>query len=249
MADTDEAAKSHGFIKGVKRASFTAVEPQEPATTVTAQPAIPGAAASEAVTPPPQPQPAPQPTEAAPHQIEEPHPSVQSVIQETFVKPVTPPPAPAPAVAPPHKKRAIGPILLVCGIVVFAGLAAYSFWMYYSSQQELARVQQKTVQARGGDAATIIASVKDHMVLPNETPTVTTVTNADAVRSQPFYANAQNGDRVLVFKTRAILYRPSIDRIIEVGYIIPTPGSPTATASGQLSATASGKLSSPTGKK
>ena len=238
MAD-DELTKSHGFIKGVKRASFTTVEPQE-STTVTAQPTVPGAAASVGATPPPPP---------APQPVEESHSSVQSVIQETFTKPVAPQQAAASVTPPPHKKRNVMSILLVCGILVLAGLASYSFWMYYSSQQELARVQQKTVQARNNDASAIIADVKNHMVLPNETPIVTTVTNADAVRSQPFYANAKNGDRVLVFKTRAILYRPSIDRVIEVGYIIPPPGGSTATPSAQLSATTSGKLSPLTGKK
>ena len=60
------------------------------------------------------------------------------------------------------------------------------------------------------------------MLLPqNETPTLATVSDLHALEGQAFFKNAKEGDKVLMYlrSQRAILYRPSIDRIIEVGPI------------------------------
>ena len=50
-------------------------------------------------------------------------------------------------------------------------------------------------------------------------PTIVTVENKDKLKGEPFFANAENGDIALMFvkAMRAILYRPSENKIIEVG--------------------------------
>lgn len=55
----------------------------------------------------------------------------------------------------------------------------------------------------------------------NEIPTVATVVDVSKVNSQPFFANAQNGDKVLLFvkNSKAILYRPAQKKIIEISPI------------------------------
>lgn len=54
-----------------------------------------------------------------------------------------------------------------------------------------------------------------------ETPTVATVTDPAQLKSQPFFANAQIGDKVLVYinARKGVLYRPSTNRIINVSPI------------------------------
>ncbi|MDR3547796.1 MAG: hypothetical protein P4M11_05960 [Candidatus Pacebacteria bacterium] len=52
------------------------------------------------------------------------------------------------------------------------------------------------------------------------TPTMATITNASAVKSeQPFLANAENGDVLIVYTNAqtAMLYRPSTNKLIAVG--------------------------------
>lgn len=66
----------------------------------------------------------------------------------------------------------------------------------------------------------------------DEKPTVATVTDASKVKDQQFFKNAQNGDKVLIYQKaqKAILYRPSENRIIEVGAVNinqAVPASPT----------------------
>lgn len=60
---------------------------------------------------------------------------------------------------------------------------------------------------------------------PGETPTLATVTEAEKVREQPFFQNAENGDKVLIYANakKAYLYRPSAKKIIEVGVINLSP--------------------------
>jgi len=59
-----------------------------------------------------------------------------------------------------------------------------------------------------------------------ETPEVATIADVNQLNNQVFFQNAQNGDKVLVYKgaKRVILYRPEINKIIETGHQIePTP--------------------------
>ena len=68
----------------------------------------------------------------------------------------------------------------------------------------------------------LVEEVGKLIALPeDEKPTVATVTDVGAVKDQPFFAKAQNGDRVLIYTNarKAILYRPSENRILEVGLV------------------------------
>ncbi len=64
-----------------------------------------------------------------------------------------------------------------------------------------------------------ITAVGKLMVLPTgETPTIATVSDPEKLKDQPFFARAQKGDKVLVYTTsqKAILYSPSLNKIVEV---------------------------------
>jgi len=79
------------------------------------------------------------------------------------------------------------------------------------SQQEI----QKEVEDLVNKVSKLIALPED------ENPTVATVTDIEAVKDQTFFAKAQNGDKVLIYTNarKAILYRPSENRILEVGLV------------------------------
>jgi hypothetical protein len=96
---------------------------------------------------------------------------------------------------------------------------------------KLSQSQQTTVN----EATELNNEVGKLIQLPtDEVPTVATVIDAAKVKSQAFFANAQNGDKLLLYsKTgKAILYRPSTKKIIEVapinlGNSQPQPGATT----------------------
>lgn len=57
--------------------------------------------------------------------------------------------------------------------------------------------------------------------LPDEKPTVANVTDREKLKDQPFFKDAENGDRLLIFPAakKAIIYRESENRLINVGPI------------------------------
>ncbi len=77
------------------------------------------------------------------------------------------------------------------------------------SQEEAKQLTQEMVK----DVGKLIA-------LPTgEDPTLATILDIDKLKGQPFFVNAQNGDKVLVYANarKAYLYRPTEGRLIEVG--------------------------------
>lgn len=78
--------------------------------------------------------------------------------------------------------------------------------------------QTDTKTQENAKAADILANVRTHILLAEEPkPTVAEILDVATLRARnAFYANAANGDYLIVTTTRAILYSPSKDRIIDV---------------------------------
>lgn len=69
------------------------------------------------------------------------------------------------------------------------------------------------------DVTTVKMALSKHMVLPqDEEPLLATVTDRTALKT-PFLREADDGDRILIYEKarRVIIYRPSIDKIIDIG--------------------------------
>ncbi|MDO8335492.1 MAG: hypothetical protein Q7T74_01765 [Candidatus Saccharibacteria bacterium] len=59
--------------------------------------------------------------------------------------------------------------------------------------------------------------------LPNETPTIATITEKGELPPDPFYEKAIEGDKILIFadSRKIIMYRPSENKVIDVGTLEP----------------------------
>ncbi len=71
----------------------------------------------------------------------------------------------------------------------------------------------------------VAAAVRKLMDVPTSPlPTLATVTEKEKLQEQVFFKKAENGDKVLIYvaEGKAILYRPSIHKIIDVAPIKPT---------------------------
>jgi hypothetical protein len=104
--------------------------------------------------------------------------------------------------------------------------------IYFYSQTKYVQRGEVPVHANLQTTAEVVKQVSKHILLPSgEQPTVATVTDAGKVRNQIFFANAASGDKVIVYAQakKAYLYRPGIDRIIEVAPLAPSQGSPAGT--------------------
>lgn len=101
----------------------------------------------------------------------------------------------------------------IIALVVLLTLALVGMaYFYQKANTNPQEVAQKELQST-------ITAVEKLMVLPtDETPTMASVTDPEKLRSQSFFTNAQKGDQVLVYSIsrKAILYRPSLNKIIEI---------------------------------
>lgn len=87
-----------------------------------------------------------------------------------------------------------------------------SFYFYNKSSSN--DVDQKEIAA-------VIAVVGELIVLPDEEPTLATVTDPEKLRDQPFFAKAKIGDKVLLYPIakKIILYDPEVNKIIEAAVL------------------------------
>ena len=104
--------------------------------------------------------------------------------------------------------------LIILSVLVLL-LAFTSFYFYNKSKVPTAEDLDKTAQA---EVLKLVEKVGKLIVLPEgETPTVATVTDLAALKDQPFFAQAELGDKVLIYSNskKAILYSVSLNKIIE----------------------------------
>lgn len=125
---------------------------------------------------------------------------------------------------------------LVLVLVVSVGAAGYFYMQYSDAQKKLMVAQSKTGTSNAAADARVLAQVEKLIELPkDESPTLATVSDKSKLSSQNFFRNAQNGDRLIIFvkSKKVILYRPTENKIIEVGTISvsqnTSTGSPTPT--------------------
>jgi len=105
---------------------------------------------------------------------------------------------------------------IVLGLVVAAAVPSYYF---YSQYQKTKQLLQNPSAAAQEDLQSTVNKVGILMDLPkNEVPTFAVVSDVKKLKGQTFFAHAENGDKVLIYtkSQKAILYRPSINKIIDV---------------------------------
>lgn len=108
-----------------------------------------------------------------------------------------------------------GLIVLLLFLVIAAMLGSVYFYFKYQE------AKSQTTTTSPQEVQQLLVSVGKLMVLPQESPTVATVSDINKLKGQIFFKQAQNGDKVLIFpKNReAILYRPSLGKIIAVSTV------------------------------
>ena len=122
----------------------------------------------------------------------------------------------------PSKKKKFAKKLL--GLLVFLlvlGLAATTGYFYYQYQKLSKSPVASQVQAEE-EAQKMIKAVGKLMLLPkDETPTVATVTDIEKLKDQPFFKDAKNGNKVLIYPNlkQVIVYDPEANLIINVGSV------------------------------
>jgi hypothetical protein len=114
-------------------------------------------------------------------------------------------------------------IVLWVLVVVLVIALGYMFW----KNKELSKPEAQTKLAEQASQS-VIDSVSKLIIVPEDKPTVATITDVDKLReaNESFYKNAKNGDMLLLYSTQAIIYRSAENKIVNVAPVVVSPDKP-----------------------
>lgn len=136
------------------------------------------------------------------------------------------------------KKKSASPLVIVSVFflllgAVLAGGAVYSVALKYP---QVLGLKTTVLISEEEEAKKLLESVQKIIDIPqDEEPVITTVSDVEKPKNDIAFKNAQNGDKIITYLTskRVILFRPTENKIIDVGFIsetveaTPTPVPPT----------------------
>ena len=123
--------------------------------------------------------------------------------------------------------RIVRATFFTLAFLLAVGAAGYYAWRFYDLQQHPEKLTTESTIALKTAVAKLI-------LLPDEEPQIVTVQDVEKLKKeQPFFLNAQNGDKILIYQKakKALLYRPNEHRLIEVGPITLPEGTTSGPAS------------------
>lgn len=132
--------------------------------------------------------------------------------------------------SPIHFLKAKKVLILGFLLIFLTAVCGFLYWKYRHTAQQLWAVLNPNPEA---ETTQLLSELSQFMYLPEEQPTVATVTDKDSLAAQDFFLQAENGDKVLIFTNvkKVILYRPSERKIVNVAPLIvqesATPDTPT----------------------
>lgn len=109
--------------------------------------------------------------------------------------------------------------------LVFAALVcttAFFYFQYRSVLGESKKILSTTTMTKAQMLQSMLDKLGKIAEIPtDDTPTIATVSDITKLKDNPFFADAQNGDKVFIFQStgKAYLYRPSTDKIININSV------------------------------
>lgn len=106
-------------------------------------------------------------------------------------------------------------------VILIIGIGGY---FLYTQNSELQQYKADK------DVSFLKSQIEKHIILPKGEPLIATINDIEKLKKdQTFYQNAENGDKVFIWQDKALIYRPSLDRIVDFGIIISPNVTPTST--------------------
>lgn len=112
-------------------------------------------------------------------------------------------------------------VKVIVGCLIVVGAVAATVFVAREKPQLLG-ISTNNANPTQPDKKAILSEVGTIFALPtDEEPTIATVTDPEKLKDQQFFQKALTADIVLIYNTsrKAILYRPSEKKIIEVGAV------------------------------
>lgn len=110
------------------------------------------------------------------------------------------------------KKSKVINFSIIIAVMIAIGFAGYFYYTLYKFDNTEKDLKEK-------EASSLLEVLSTHYLFPiGENPTIATVSDPEALKTGSPFVDALKGDKVFIFSGigKAILYRPSIDRIIDI---------------------------------
>jgi len=119
------------------------------------------------------------------------------------------------------KKKYAKKIIILSLFFLLLVATIYLLFSYLKTQKELSMLKDPVAQeaALKVENDKLIQKIGKLIELSTtEDPVVGTVNDATSLaQQQKFFVNAKNGDKVLIYKDKALIYRPDNNKLINVG--------------------------------
>jgi len=124
-----------------------------------------------------------------------------------------------------YKDWILSHIGIIGGVAIGVTVISVFVYRYVQTASTLTLVESDEVKKEAQvkkEVEGYVKKISTVMILPTGLPTVATVADAEKLKQQPFFKEAINGDKVLIYtdSKRAILYRPSIEKVIDVTTLV-----------------------------
>lgn len=108
--------------------------------------------------------------------------------------------------------------------LVVVGVLAWFVFDYIDTKKQLTllespvAVQEAQKEANEKEIQEVIAQVSKFIILPDGAPSLATIQDVGALaEQQPFFKDAQNGDQILIYTDKAIIFSPERNILVNVG--------------------------------
>lgn len=115
-------------------------------------------------------------------------------------------------------------IKIIVIILILAGIGGTYY--FYTQNKKSQALLKDPAAAQEAETKEILKKISEFMILPtDEEPNVATVLDINQLKDQPFFAQAQNGDKVIIYTKadKAILYRPGTNKIVNISSVALEP--------------------------
>lgn len=108
------------------------------------------------------------------------------------------------------------PVVLTSVAILSIVVSIFFYNRYQTVQNRLKKIESSTPP---DETKNYLAKIGQFIELPSgEEPTTATIKDKDKLKDQAFFNRAENGDVVFIYvqAKKAILYRPSLNKVIDV---------------------------------
>ncbi len=124
------------------------------------------------------------------------------------------------ASATTHKKRGLKSLIVFLVFTVLIGACAWLFINYNNAQKQVNYLSGLTAEDMNKKTTDeLLEKIGKLILLPeDEQMTISTIQDIEKlVAEEPFFEKAQNGDKVIIYNDRAIIYSPTKNILVNVG--------------------------------